>query len=158
MLIEIPITILLAPLHLGTIAKVHCSYVVQQMSWHSARHSSFDFARPSGPGVFSHLLLQSEILLRKLGSFLVPLTSLLSRGFWPGTIGLFPVFHMMSPFSAASAGSVFALVTVIPTPVTIAENARLVQSRRLLVALTICSGALFDIGNTVVELHSQTYA
>ena len=39
---------------LGTIANVHCSYDVQQISWHSDKQSSFDFANPSGPRVLSH--------------------------------------------------------------------------------------------------------
>jgi hypothetical protein len=31
----------------GTIPNVHCSYVLQQISWHSDKHSSLAFAYPS---------------------------------------------------------------------------------------------------------------
>lgn len=86
---------------LGTIPKVHCSYVVQQMSWQSDKHSSFDLANPSDPVEFSHWLLQFEILRRKLASFLVPDVSFLSFGFCPGTMGVFPLFHIVGSFSAA---------------------------------------------------------
>lgn len=75
---------------LGTILKVHCSYVLQQISWHSDRQSSLDLARPSGPSLFWHWLLQSETDLKKSGSFLVPLG--LSDFFRvsPGAKGDFP--------------------------------------------------------------------
>lgn len=53
-------------------------------------------ARPSGPGDCSHLTLQSDMDLKKLGSFLVPFVSPLSFGFWPGTIGALPVLKMVS--------------------------------------------------------------
>jgi len=99
------------------IANVHCSYVVQQISWQSERQSSLDLARPSGPLVLSHFPLQSDIDLRKLGSLFVPLVSLLSFSFSPGTFGAFPVRYLvdLSLLSAAWTGRGHHVFT-IPKP------------------------------------------
>eukprot|EP00581_Thalassiosira_minuscula_P002838 CAMPEP_0183736922 /NCGR_PEP_ID=MMETSP0737-20130205/50619_1 /TAXON_ID=385413 /ORGANISM="Thalassiosira miniscula, Strain CCMP1093" /LENGTH=107 /DNA_ID=CAMNT_0025971067 /DNA_START=214 /DNA_END=534 /DNA_ORIENTATION=+ len=95
-------------------ANVHCSYVVQQISWHSSKHSELVLANPSGPGLFSHLALQSDTERKNAGSFLVPLTSPLSFGFCPGTMGARPVFQMVSP-SAASADCEVRMVDPVAT-------------------------------------------
>jgi hypothetical protein len=75
--------------------------------------------------------LQSEIERKKFGSFLVPLVSPLSFGFCPGTCGALPVFQMVSPASAANAGSDLELPNTAPVA-TIDANTAFVHSLRLL--------------------------
>jgi hypothetical protein len=83
--------------------------------------------------VFSHLPLQSDTERKKFGSFLVPLTSSLSFGFCPGTMGARPVFHIVySPSDDAQADSGLK-PPAAEKPMVVAisdENACLVHSLR----------------------------
>jgi hypothetical protein len=83
--------------------KVHCSYVLQQTSWHSDRQSSLDLARPSESRDVWHPFLQSEIDLKKSGSFLVPLVSPDFFFTSPGSTGDFPEMYFVPGGRGASA-------------------------------------------------------
>jgi len=95
-------------------------------------------AKPSGPTEFSHWFLQSANDRKNLGSLRVPDTSFLSLGFWPGTLGAFPVSQMVSP-SEASAGALLAVEA--ETAAAVAVTRRWSKFLRLKISVSQISGS-----------------